>query len=69
MVWQSVKEKENSEFKAVKLYLKNDLVSLPAHLEGLVNTKSTDEWEKALYECIYIYQPLRLGRMWHKVNF
>ena len=29
---------ENSEFKPVELYLKNDLVSHAAHAEGLVNT-------------------------------
>ena len=32
---QLVKEKENSEFKLVKLYLKIDLVSYPARAEGL----------------------------------
>ena len=34
---QLVKEKENSEFKPVKLRLKIDLVSYPARVEGLVN--------------------------------
>ena len=34
---QLVYEKENSEFKPVKLRLKNDLVSYPARAEGLVN--------------------------------
>ena len=34
---QLVKEKENSEFKPVKLRLKIDLVSYPARAEGLVN--------------------------------
>ena len=34
---QLVKEKENSEFKPVKLLLKIDLVSYPARAEGLVN--------------------------------
>ena len=33
-----VKEKENSEFKPVKLRLKIDLVSYPAWAEGLVNS-------------------------------
>ena len=33
-------EKENSEFKPVKLRLKIDLVSYPARAEGLVNSKS-----------------------------
>ena len=32
---QLVKEKENSEFKSVKLSLKIDLVSYPARVEGL----------------------------------
>ena len=34
---QLVKEKENSEFKPVKLRLKIDLVSYPVRAEGLVN--------------------------------
>ena len=34
---QLVKEKENSEFKLVKLRLKTDLVSYPAQVEELVN--------------------------------
>ena len=34
---QLVKEKENSEFKPVKLRVKIDLVSYPARAEGLVN--------------------------------
>ena len=34
---QLVKEKENSEFKPVKLRLKIDHVSYPARAEGLVN--------------------------------
>ena len=34
---QLVYEKENSEFKPVKLRLKIDLVSYPARTEGLVN--------------------------------
>ena len=34
MVWQLVKEKENSEFKLVKLSLEIDLVSHLAHVEG-----------------------------------
>ena len=34
---QLVLEKENSEFKPVKLRLKIDLVSYPARVEGLVN--------------------------------
>ena len=34
---QLVSEKENSEFKPVKLLLKNDFVSYPARAEGLVN--------------------------------
>ena len=37
LVRQLVKEKENSEFKPVKLCLKIDLVSYPAQAEGLVN--------------------------------
>ena len=38
---QLVKEKENSDFKPVKLRLKIDLVSYPARAEGLVNMIST----------------------------
>ena len=34
---QLVQERENSEFKPVKLCLKIDLVSYPARAEGLVN--------------------------------
>ena len=41
LVRQLVQEKENSEFKPVKLRLKIDLVSYPARAEGLVN--STNE--------------------------
>ena len=37
LVRQLVQEKENSEFKPVKLRLKIDLVSYPARVEGLVN--------------------------------
>ena len=37
LVRQLVWEKENSEFKPVKLRLKIDLVSFPARAEGLVN--------------------------------
>ena len=37
LVRQLVQEKENSEFKPVKLRLKMDLVSYPARTEGLVN--------------------------------
>ena len=33
---QQVQEKENSEFKPVKLRLKIDLVSYPVRAEGLV---------------------------------
>ena len=36
LVRQLVEEKENSEFKPVKLHLKIDLVSYPARAEGLV---------------------------------
>ena len=37
MVRQLVQEKENSEFKPVKLRLEIDLVSYPTRTEGLVN--------------------------------
>ena len=37
LVRQLVYEKENSEFRPVKLRLKTDLVSYPARAEGLVN--------------------------------
>ena len=40
-----VSEKENREFKPVKLRLKIDLVSYPARAEGLVN----------IYIYLYIY--------------
>ena len=46
---QLVKEKENSEFKTVKLRLKIDLVSYPARAEGL---------DKYVY--IYIYIRVRV---------
>ena len=38
---QLVEEKENSEFKPVKLRLKIDLVSYPSRAEGLVNMYSS----------------------------
>ena len=38
LVRQLVQEKENSEFKPVKLRLKIDLVSYPARAQGLVNS-------------------------------
>ena len=38
LVRQPVKEKENSEFRPVKLRLKIDLVLYPARAEGVVNT-------------------------------
>ena len=41
------KEKENSEFKPVKLYLKNDLESYPARAEGLVNMILFVDFSKA----------------------
>ena len=41
LVRQLVEEKENSEFKPVKLRLKIDLVSYSARAEGLVNMDST----------------------------
>ena len=37
LVGQLLSEKENSEFKPVKLRLKIDLVSYPARAKGLVN--------------------------------
>ena len=42
MVRQLVLEKENSDFKPVKLRLKIDLVSYPARMEGLVNSTFVD---------------------------
>ena len=48
LVRQLVGEKENSEFRPVKLRLKIDLVSYPARAEGLVN-------RMAIYIYIYIY--------------
>ena len=44
LVRELVKEKENIEFKPVKLRLKIDLVSYPARVEGF-----------GKYVCIYIY--------------
>ena len=41
---QLVLEKENSEFKHVKLRLKIDLVSYPARAEGLVNRIIQEKW-------------------------
>ena len=46
LVRQLVKEKENSEFKPVKLRLKIDLVSYPARAEGLVNKGSHTPFAK-----------------------
>ena len=45
LVRQLVQEKENSEFKPVKLRLKTDLVSYPARAEGLVNSTSSEGLE------------------------
>ena len=42
----SALEKENSEFKSVKLRLKIDLVSYHARAEGLVNM---DIWHKTIW--------------------
>ena len=41
-------EKENSEFKPVKLRLKIDLVSYPARAEGLVNMNMIRLWKRYL---------------------
>ena len=38
LVWKPVGEKENLEFKPVKLRLNIDNVSHPVHSQGLVNT-------------------------------
>ena len=46
LVRQLVYEKENSEFKPVKLRLKIDLVSYPARAEGLVNMNMQIKAEK-----------------------
>ena len=43
----TVYEKENSEFKPVKLRLKIDLVSYPARAEGLVNMDILSKEEKS----------------------
>ena len=43
---QLVSEKENSEFKPVKLWLKIDLVSYPIRAEGLVNMIKQQEEEE-----------------------
>ena len=43
--WQLVYEKENSEFKPVKLRLKVDLVSYPAQAERLVNRTNQSNHE------------------------
>ena len=44
LVRQVVQEKENSEFKPVKLRLKIDLVSYLARAEGLVNRTTNCSW-------------------------
>ena len=44
LVRQLVKEKENPEFKPVKLCLKIDLVSYPARAEMLVNRIGSDSF-------------------------
>ena len=48
LVWQPVKEKENPEFKPVKVHLKIDLVSQPAQMEVLENIY--------VYNSVYIYK-------------
>ena len=50
------KEKENSEFKPVKLRLKNDLMSYPAWAEGLVY----------IYIYIYIVRERENERVWER---
>ena len=36
--WQTLGEKENSEYKPVKLLIKNKILADPAGAEGLLNT-------------------------------
>ena len=50
---QLVLEKENSEFKPVKLRLKIDLVSYPARMEGLVNM-IIQVWRIVYYAFFYL---------------
>ena len=50
LVMQLVWEKENSEFKPVKLRLKIDLVSYPARAEGLVNMDTSGRKELTWFE-------------------
>ena len=47
LVSNSVYEKENFEFKPVKLRLKTDLVSHSAHAEGLINISALGAVKKA----------------------
>ena len=35
LLWQTVLEKENSEFKPIKLYFKNKFMSYPAHVRAI----------------------------------
>ena len=52
---QLVWEKENSEFKPVKLHLKIDLVSYPARVEGL------GKYDGELYNILLQTSPRDLG--------
>ena len=54
LVRQLVKEKENSEFKPVKLCLKNDLVSYPARAEGLVNIYKDSADTESMVLCNFL---------------
>ena len=46
---QLVQEKENCEFKPVRLCLKIDLVSYPAQADGLVNMHISRSEKKAIF--------------------
>ena len=56
MVRQLVSEKENSEFKPVKLRLKIDLVSYPARAEGLVNSMKDMLLKIKVYHHCLLYE-------------
>ena len=47
------KEKDNSEFKPVKLRLNIDLMSYPARAEGLVNMNCEQTEQPGILETIY----------------
>ena len=62
LVRQLVQEKENSEFKPVKLRLKIDLVSYPARAEGLVNSTLGKGMNPIILPCVISYPSGGVGK-------